>query len=59
MAKPKELSLTMEGKDAARFQDYIDNPTYPKEGSFDGDQHPCGVVTSPDLSFPDATRFCS
>lgn len=32
MAKPIELGLTLEGKDAERFQEYIDNPTYPKEG---------------------------
>jgi hypothetical protein len=32
MAKPIELELTLEGKDAETFQKYIDNPTYPKEG---------------------------
>jgi hypothetical protein len=32
MAKPIELGLPLEGNDAERFQKYIDNPTFPKEG---------------------------
>ena len=32
MAKLIELGLTLEGKDAERFQKYIENPNYTEEG---------------------------
>jgi hypothetical protein len=32
MAKPIELGLELEGEDAARFQHYIENPTFSDEG---------------------------
>jgi hypothetical protein len=31
MAKPIEIGLVLEGEDARRFDEYMKNPTYPKE----------------------------
>ena len=32
MAKPIELGLVLDREESVRFQKYIDNPTYTKEG---------------------------
>ena len=32
MARPIELVLTLEGEDARRFHEYLENPTITKEG---------------------------
>jgi hypothetical protein len=32
MARPIELGLTLEGEDARRFHEYMESPTFTKEG---------------------------